>query len=668
MALALVACNEKPEPEKRSPLRLVEGESLELEFDGYAATKTVGFEADLNWMVTLDGESDFFEVLPMYGAAGRTNIVVTVEEYVSGEALTGGFTLSAGDAELTFSVKQLSHNDATNKNVYIPDAAFSSYLVENFDSDGDGKISKEEALNVERIECSEMGIASLDGIKYFSNLKYLDCSRNVISGDFDLSDMALLEEAQIHHNLFTSINLSGCSKLVRVEANDNTEVADGYRTIFITEQVNLEGCSALTYLELTDNKITSIDLSDCVNLEVLRMTWNNLSEIDVTMCEKLTHLYVRKNLDLSGTLDLSRCPNLVEVWCAETKLNEVKFADTMPELKVIVSYDSDIAALDLSQCPKLQKLEAHSMKLTTLDVTGCPELNYVWLKFNNIEALDFTHCPKLGELQMGYNKVKTLDLSQCPELKTLEAAFNELESIDLSNCKKLSTVNLGTNHLTEVDVTDCEALFQIDLQSNELSHLDFSNKEELTVVNFENNKVEEVVLDNCPTLALLYASNNSLTSLDLRENKWLQEALLSGNNLSQLNVSGLTMLYLCEFNKNNLERLDLSGCTAINELYVQENPLAYFSVYECASLYQLDIRSTKIKSLDLSNNPSAAFLFATENPQLQTVYIMENASYSTLSVDDHVEVYYRKAGVYDDVDSSNWGDEDLTPWASNDAA
>ena len=68
------------------------------------------------------------------------------------------------------------------KFVAFIDKRFEQYCVENFDLDGDGKISEEEALKVLRIDCSCNEIESLDGLEYFRNLTYLDCSANNIKG------------------------------------------------------------------------------------------------------------------------------------------------------------------------------------------------------------------------------------------------------------------------------------------------------------------------------------------------------------------------------------------------------------------------------------------------------------------------------------------------------
>lgn len=656
------ACTKQP-VENKAGICLADGQSSEIVFEGFASSESVNLIANVNWMVQIDEEIEWFEVTPLYGDAGNVTLTVSVFDYFGQqESNTGSFTVKAGETSLEFSVVQHSAEDPAVHWVNIPDENFNAYLLANFDSDGDGHITYDEAAAVERIECNDLSIASLEGIRHFTSLKYLDCSYNVISGEFDLSGLSSLEEAYIDHNYFTSINLSGCSELRIVEANDNVEHTEDYQSIFHTKEILLEGCSNLLYLELTDNAISSIDLSDCEKLQVLRMTWNNLTEIDVTPCPDLTHLYVRKNLDLSGTLDISNNSKLVELWCAESNLTGVNFGAQHPDLTTIVSYDSKIASLDLSSCPALTKLEAHSMMLTELDVTNCPELDYLWLKFNSIAELDLTKCTKLRELQMGYNQVKVLDLSNCPLLETLEVAGNGLTTIDLSNCSNLISANLGMNNLTSVDLKDCNELFSLVLSENKLTSLDVSDKENLGVLSVSMNELESLNIDNCPNMTLLYADNNNLTSLDLRQNSLLQEVALSFNKLEELLVSGLKYMSICEFNGNALERLNLKDCSSISELYVHENPLAYLSVYDCNALRQLDMRETKMKSIDLSHNPNMSFLFATENPQLKSVFIMPDAVYSALNVDDHVEVWYRDPGIYDDVNGGNWGDEDINPW------
>ena len=72
--------------------------------------------------------------------------------------------------------------------VEIPDANFKSFLLENFDTNGDGNISLQEAKAVKKMDCSGKNIESLDGIEKFENLEYLDCSSN------------RLEEVELRYN------------------------------------------------------------------------------------------------------------------------------------------------------------------------------------------------------------------------------------------------------------------------------------------------------------------------------------------------------------------------------------------------------------------------------------------------------------------------------------
>lgn len=660
VAMILVACGK--ESEQTTQLRLTDGASTELQFEGIASSKSVSFCTNVNWMVRMEQTIDWFSVTPLYGEAGDVTLTVSVEEYTGDVMLEGSFDIVAGDKSLTIEVVQHSAFDPESDYVYIPDTNFEKFLVANYDDDYDGRISRDEAEKITSIVCTDQLIESIEGIKNFTSLVKLDCSYNAIKGVVDLSGMTSLEELYIDHNRYTSLNLMDCANLRIVEANDNIEYAEDYRSIFHMKEINLRGCTSLVYLELTDNAIEEIDLSDCTKLEVLRMTWNNLKTIDVTMCPKLTHLYVRKNLELAGTLDLSACTALVELWCGESQLQGLNLANEHPALETIICYDSRIESLDLSTCPGLRKLEAHSMALTELDVTGCSQLEHLWLKFNAITELDLTSCPMLNEVQVGYNQISTLDLSNSPYITILEAVYNGLTELNLEGCSNLATLNVSMNELAEIDLADCEKLFQVNVADNNLTTLDVSNKSELMVLNFENNQVAELDITNTPNLTLLYAGNNKLRSLDLRITPLLQEVLLPNNELETLLVDGLQYMYQCEFQKNRLERLNLDGCVSISELYVQDNPLAYFSVYPCTALNQLDMRRTAMKSIDLSNNVKASFLFAEENPQLETVYIAVGAEYSALSVDDHVEVWYKEPGSYDDVNSGNWGDEELNPW------
>ena len=661
VAIGFVACDTK-EPTAKNSLKLLGDQATELHFEGWAASESIAFSAPVNWMIDINESVDWFKVSPLYGEAGEKSIKVEVYDYDGDQMHEGSFAIVAGDERIDFTITQMSSTDPNSEYIYVKDNNFAAYLVENFDTNGNGRIEKSEAAAVESIVCNDREIKSIEGIKFFTSLKSLDCSYNLIEGNLDLSGMESLEQAYVDHNLYEHLNLAGCSNLRIVEANDNVEHTADYTSIFRTKSVDLSGCDELLYLELTDNGITEIDLSECPKLQALRMTWNELTSIDVTNNPDLTHLYVRKNPELTGVIDLSNNTKLVEVWCAESKVTGLNLANDHSALETIVSYYSDIETLDLSTCPNLTTLEAHGMKLTAIDLTKCTKLNYLWLKFNAITELDLTNCPEVEEVQVGGNQIGSLDMSKCPNIKFLEVGNNCLTEVNLDGCTMLESLDLSANQLTELDLADCDKLFSASVSENQLTTLDVSGMEELVVLSCSFNKLAELNTEGCRDLRWLYADNNKLTHLDLRANKAMEELALTNNELVELLVSGLPALSLCEFNSNNLERLDLSGCPSVYELYVHDNPLAYFSVYDCTALYQIDLRRTAMKSIDLSKSKNLAFIFAEENPQLKTIYIHPEAPINTISYDEHVEVYYYDAVDHNDVNTGNWGDEDINPW------
>ena len=84
----------------------------------------------------------------------------------------------------------------------FPDSAFRTYVEENFDKDGSGDLSEEEIAAVTNISVSDMGIRSLSGIGYFTELVSLDCSWNELTS-LDLSGNTKITELNAVSNYYT---------------------------------------------------------------------------------------------------------------------------------------------------------------------------------------------------------------------------------------------------------------------------------------------------------------------------------------------------------------------------------------------------------------------------------------------------------------------------------
>lgn len=215
----------------------------------------------------------------------------------------------------------LRADNSQGNEISIPDENFRNTLVNancvDTDADGipdtdadlnnDGVIQKKEANSIESLILhfdygTPVKFVDLSGIEGFMNLKFLkisgtggslyyDEALNTENLNYDFSDLRKLEYLQINHlasEYFDSINLSGLTKLKKIDLSGNRPMNYySEKNHFIT--VNLEGCSNLTDLNMT-NSFLNIDFCQAPSLEVLNMFYLEGGEPDIFDFHCLTNL------------------------------------------------------------------------------------------------------------------------------------------------------------------------------------------------------------------------------------------------------------------------------------------------------------------------------------------------------------------------------------------
>ena len=202
----------------------------------------------------------------------------------------------------------------------FPDPIFRAYVLENFDTDGDGKISEAEALAVTQIVVGDdyhwaeddKAISSLKGIEYFTNLTFLQCGGNRLT-KLDISRNTALTKLKCMGNQLTELDVS-----------KNT---------------------ALTELWCYGNQLTALDVSKNTELRYLYCAGNQLTKLDVSKNTELRYLYCFTNQ--LTTLNISGCTALETLLC----------------------YRNQLTALDVSKNTALQWLSCYSNQLTELDLS-----------------------------------------------------------------------------------------------------------------------------------------------------------------------------------------------------------------------------------------------------------------------------------------------------------
>lgn len=355
------------------------------------------------------------------GTATDFYIVVPARKYPGGFSLKintdKGDVVKSIKTDVTLSRSQLYRiapfeckMDESGKYILFEDKNFESYLIANFDADGDGAISYDEALAIEKIEVNTDNISSLAGIEYMTNLQWLVCKGSYRldsdTGEYvpdgilkyiDISKNTKLYNVNVRYNLLTSLDVSN----------------------------NIE----LLYLDCSCNQLSSLDVSNNTGLLTLECGDNQISSLDVNHSPKLQHLSCFSNQLTS--LDVSNNIKLQRLSCTSNQ----------------------IPALDISNNPELGYLSCFSNKLSSLDLSACTQLQWLECSNNELSSLDVSNNQKLQTLYCYGNKLSSLDLSSCTQLKQLVCHENNLTSLKLGPSTVLGTVYCYTNSLTTLDIS-----------------------------------------------------------------------------------------------------------------------------------------------------------------------------------------------------------------------
>jgi hypothetical protein len=282
-----------------------------------AANKAVTWSSSDAEVATVDAEGKVTAV-----AEGTATITVTTAD--GGKTATCAVTVESN-------VDLLSSE-------YIPDPAFLEYchsMMPSWDTNGNDKLSPTEAAAVISIDVYNYpgGLASLEGIEYFTGLTSLFCSYNQLTA-LDVSNNTALTNLTCSYNQLTALDVS-----------KNTALID---------------------LQCISNQLTALDVSNNTALTNLTCSFNQLTELDVSKNTELTDLRCDNNQ--TTALDVSNNTALTNLRCEYNQ----------------------ITALDVSKNTELTSLSCFFNQLTALDVSKNTELTILWCEGNQLTVLDIS--------------------------------------------------------------------------------------------------------------------------------------------------------------------------------------------------------------------------------------------------------------------------------------
>ncbi|MBQ4429463.1 MAG: leucine-rich repeat domain-containing protein [Clostridia bacterium] len=111
-------------------------------------------------------------------------------------------------------------------------------------------------------------------------------------------------------------------------------------------------------------------------------------------------------------------------------------------------------SLDVSGCTELTELYCTNNSITELNVSGCTELTELYCTYNDITELDVTHNTALSVLNCGFNNLIELDVTHNTALTELYCYANSLIELDLAHNAALEWLSCDGNSFTELDLSN----------------------------------------------------------------------------------------------------------------------------------------------------------------------------------------------------------------------
>jgi len=649
----------------------------------------VPLQTNMNYRVEIAEESSSWLTLaPAVKSALREETISLTAAPNSGGQRNGFvYLINVADNSLiqTVCITQKADETALSEAVIFNVPAFETQMVNAYDTDGDGVLSKNEALEIESITAN---YSDLTGIEAMANLKSLTCPNYNLT-TIDLSGNPLLENLDLsatngklrsldvsHNRNLKALDLSGTAvstldltsnkELVSIDVGNNSALKimnvsglaklatiNCYQCTSLTS-LNLSGCASITYLNLPFCKaLASLNVDDCVELAELRCETCPLRSLNLDNNPKL------KTLDLSSTqissLNLSNNPMLASLDVTSTPLSYINLGNlryissleltnlnttsltvqaanvkTLNISSASTTSGSCIEKLDISSCRQLQSLTLGTMNINCLDLAMLKDLRTLILTgTKNVSSLDLSENTELGYLQILTNQyIETLDLSKNTGLATLDLqGVTSLKSLDLSNNLKIKTL----------DLTYMDSLEYLNIGDNvQMTNFSFGciGAEKFKIIapnltemksgykdNYREIYAEELDITECPNLTLLSVDAPNLKKLALSNNMKLASIEILDGNLTELDASGNENLTMLRYNGSELEYLNVTGCVNLNELYVYNNRLRSLDVSTNSSLTSLNCSENLMETLDVSGCSKLTTLDCSPMETLETLYV-----------------------------------------------
>ena len=355
----------------------------------------------------------------------------------------------------------------SNEVVNFPDPQFERAIREVLGKMS-GTIDSSELMFIEDLRLSNRGIRDLTGIKYFTNLGYLEASNNNLTDISPLSGHPSLRNVNLGDNLITDITALGqIPNLEYIYLWNNR----------VTDISNLAGATRLRSLYLNNNMVQDLSvISSLPRLEQLSINSNN-SINNTEMLRPLVNSSIRRldivSLNIKSLGPITEMLNLTDLDISRTQITDLSGLEKLSNLE-----DISIRELRIKDYSPIKNL----LYVKSLNIS---QTNWSDEQLNNLlspgsfQYLENFRCydcgltdlsflknfPFIEQLELQGNKIS--DISPLLELSYLERIYIERNQIrditgfaDLLQLGRNSYVRVSDNPLTAESIEVAKELQQ----------------------------------------------------------------------------------------------------------------------------------------------------------------------------------------------------------------
>ena len=514
----------------------------------------------------------------------------------------------------------------------FPDENFRNWILAQ-DYGKDYVLSDEDIAAVTEMNVSDKGIASMQGIEFFTSLTELQCYGNEIRGE---------SMETLINSLPDKTDTAGNLYVYKDETPEGNEIAPAQVTAAKAKKWNVKwwGKAANGSSKWIDFELISINEANFPDANfrnyVLAQSYGAdgiITNLEISAVKEMP-VYSKEIVNLKG----------IEFFTALTYLS---------------CSNNQLTTLDVSMNTELTTLQCDGNQLTALDVSKNTKLGNLRCEDNQLTALNLSKNTELKKLSCGANQLTTLDVSKNTALEELRCYQNaicgaEMNALVNGLCDRRSSSE-GKLYVYSNETPTGNEIFVVQVNAAKDKNwkvlkmdggdwVDYEGEPALTIdeTNFPDENFRNWILGQdygkdgylsdreITAVTEMHVSGKSISNLQgIEIFTSLTELHCGWNNLTSLDVSKNTALTHLNCSENDLTALDFSLNTALTKLDCTKNILTTLEVTKNTALTELDCSMNKLTTLDVSKNTALTELDCSEN-NLTTLDVSMNTALTEL--------------------------------------